>query len=161
MSCDLFQQIIYSTASYRRNAKQVAKRDNSHSCYVDSSNNSHCFGVIELFTSAPKPCVLLCLLHRTQQTLLQSAGHPCREVLKQYKQVDLLSSYMVLVDPTIHSPLVPITFDDKVLSVFFYLCWVIIIVLCSQCLSIIKWHYTKKDLWVLVRITATMALPID
>lgn len=104
--------VTYSSVNYRRNAKQAAKRDNSHCCFFNSSSGSLCFGVIELFISAPTPCVLLRQLHQTQQTLLQSAGHPCRDILKVYKQVDLLSSFMVSVDPTVHSPLIAITFDN-------------------------------------------------
>lgn len=51
-----------------------------------------------MFSNTPKPCAFIRKLEPLATSLMEKSGHPCRRVLKQYQDADLLSSYIVPVD---------------------------------------------------------------
>lgn len=66
------------------------------------------FGRIKFFGLTPVPSVFIQLLLQSNTSLMTTAGNPCRSSLLQYKEVDLLSSYIVPVDSTEQLIVVPI-----------------------------------------------------
>ncbi len=88
--------VVYHSTSYARSTS--GKRNNTHCCYRDESNDSICFGQIELFTTCPTPHAFVRQVHPLITSLINQAGHPCRPSLTHYQQADLLNSYIVPVD---------------------------------------------------------------
>lgn len=86
--------IPYYSTSYTRSGN--SKRDNTH-CYYQSDTGDSSFGVIELFTSTPRPCAFIRGLKTLETTLINRAGHPCRTPLIDYQQADLLNLYITPV----------------------------------------------------------------
>ena len=98
--------VMYYSNSY---TSINSKRDNTYCCYQESSDNGETrrhFGHIKLFLLSPSPHALLAPVTPMQPTLINKAGHPCRESLVPYQEVDLLNSYIVPVAlPTSQSQL--------------------------------------------------------
>lgn len=63
---------------------------------VDDSVN---FGLIDCFIALTEegPTALIYKLQFESDSILQRAGHPCRDVLQQHKDINLLSTYIVPV----------------------------------------------------------------
>jgi hypothetical protein len=100
--------VLYYSSSW----KQGNKRDNIHCAYNDGTGEK-CFGIIEIFTSTPKPCAFIRQLTAPPTTLINEAGHPCRTCLTYYQQVDLLDSYITPVKVSTNLSAVPI---DSIIS---------------------------------------------
>lgn len=106
--------IMYYSRSYQ---KSHGKRDNIH-CRYRSETGEYCFGEIELFTTTPNPSAFIRQMEPLSTTLINRAGHPCRNSLIKYRSADLLSSYIVPVQMcTDHSPLHVIPIDSITLKV--------------------------------------------
>jgi hypothetical protein len=76
--------------------------------HLEGLNSSYCH---------QGPSALLRKLQPADKSLINEAGHPCRPQLTLYRQVDLLSSYIVpIVIPTSSTPLISISLDQCVLS---------------------------------------------
>ena len=86
------------------------KRNSTYSCYrADSSID---FGQIEIFTMSPIPQALVRKTVPLNPTLMNKAGPPCRQRLAPYRQIDLLSNYIIPVSlPRDNSQLVYVPFD--------------------------------------------------
>ena len=64
------------------------------------SSNGQCkFGQIELFALTPDPVAIVKVFQSTETILLEKAGHPCRQVLEEYKHINLLSSFVHEIKP--------------------------------------------------------------
>ena len=97
--------VMYYSTRYNPNGK----RDNSHCCYHDNMDGSLQFGQIQVFTNSRIPCALVKKLHPLSPSIINKAGHPCRSVLSDYQQADLLNNYMFPVElPTENFPLVAV-----------------------------------------------------
>ena len=67
-------------------------------CHFNS--NGQCkFGQIELFALTPDPVAIVKVFQSTETILLEKAGHPCRQVLEEYKHINLLSSFVHKIKP--------------------------------------------------------------
>ena len=88
--------VIYHSSSYLRSG--VCKRNDTYCRFYNFTNNSICFGQIELFTTTPTPHAFVRQLNPCGTSLINKAGHPCRPSLEPYQAVDLLSSYIVPVN---------------------------------------------------------------
>lgn len=87
--------ILYSSTSFE---KATSKRAKTNCCYEDRTSGCTCYGKIEIFTASPIVTALVRQLKPLGQSLTSKAGNPCRHQLDIYRQVDLLSSYIVPVD---------------------------------------------------------------
>ena len=70
------------------------------------------FGQIELFALTPEPVAIVKVFQSTVATLLQQAGQPCRQVLEEYKCINILSSFVHEIKPPeehSHLEVIPIT----------------------------------------------------
>ena len=92
----LKDRVLYHSTNYLKSVS--GKRNNTHCCYRDETNDSICFGQIELFTTIPTPCALVRQLQPLSTSLINKAGHPCRTSLLYYQQADLLNSYIIPVN---------------------------------------------------------------
>ena len=89
------------------------KRNNAYCCFQQGTDSSICFGQIELFTTTPTPCALLCQLYPSNPSLMNQAGHCCRSSLPHYFEADLLCSYIVPVSiSTDTSPLLTVPLNS-------------------------------------------------
>ena len=95
---------MYYSTSYGKASD--GKRDNTYCCYANGNEIN--FGCIELFALTPAPHVFIRKLQRAGKTLLNSGGNPCRPSLLQYKEVDLLDSYIVPVTSSKQLMAIPI-----------------------------------------------------
>ena len=103
----LKDRVLYHSISYPKSA--TGKRNNTHCCYRDKINGTIHFGQIELFITSPTPSALVRRLQPSSISLINKAGHPCRTSLRNYQQIDLLSSYIIPLDPyTDHCQLVAV-----------------------------------------------------
>ena len=103
----LKDRVLYHSISYPKSA--TGKRNNTHCCYRDEINGTIHFGQIELFITSPTPYALVRRLQPSSISLINKAGHPCRTSLRNYQQIDLLSSYIIPLDPyTDHCQLVAV-----------------------------------------------------
>lgn len=71
-------------------------------------NNSVCmyhvnqevkFGEIQKFVLSPEPVAIVYQFEEFQKSLLQQAGHPCRPILKDYVDADIVASYIYVLKP--------------------------------------------------------------
>ena len=107
----LMDGVLYHSTSYAKS--ETAKRNNTYCQYMDETSNCLCFGKIELFTCCPRPHAFLRRLHPLDTSLSNLAGPPCRSILSQYQQVDLLSNYIIPVKlPTHHDQLSAVTVEN-------------------------------------------------
>ena len=83
--------VLYYSTGYA-NASD-SKRDNTYCLYA--ANNSYNFGRIQLFVLTPSPYAIVKKLEPLDQSIMNQAGHPCRESLLVYKEADLLNHYIV------------------------------------------------------------------
>ena len=98
----------YHSASY---FKGKGKRNNQV-CYFNMEGRK--FGDIQFFTLIPDvdPVAVIKVFEPSDSTILKRAGHPCRLILEQYKDIDFLSTFVhEIKSPEEHSHLmaVPIT----------------------------------------------------
>ena len=106
---------LYYSTDYTRACHN--KRDDTVCSFHEPSSDSSSFGWIELFILSPRPSVLLRKLQPVDKSLINEAGHPCRPQLTVYRQVNLLSSYIVpIAIPTSSTPLICVSLDQCVLS---------------------------------------------
>ena len=97
------------------------KRDSTVCCFQTADGETH-FGRITLFVNSSRtsPLALVREFHQPSQSILQQAGPPCRAKLAVYKEYDLLSSFITVVDESCTAPIraIPITFiQSKVVVV--------------------------------------------
>lgn len=92
-------------------AEVHAKRDSTVCAFERSDNKQH-FGRILLFINTPSPQVIVKEFYQPSQSLLKQAGPPCRPVLAMYKDIDLLNSYITVVEETPSNPLLAIPLLD-------------------------------------------------
>ena len=87
------------------------KRDSTVCCFQTTNNETH-FGRITLFVNSTSPLALVREFRQPSQSMLQQAGPPCRARLAAYKEYDLLSSFITVVDESCITPLlaIPIKF---------------------------------------------------
>ena len=72
------------------------------------------FGEIQQFINGQEPVAKVVVFELSRITLLKIAGNPCRDILKPYQQVDVLSRYIHVVQKGVfHTRFVPIS---KVMS---------------------------------------------
>lgn len=95
---------IYYSTDYGKTSER--KRDNTYCSFMHKDQIE--FGRIKFFGLTPVPSVFIQLLLQSNTSLMTRAGNPCRSSLLQYKEVDLLSSYIVPVDLTEQLIVVPI-----------------------------------------------------
>ena len=86
--------MLYS-ANYGRG--EDGKRDSSVCCYFDGTAE-YC-GIIKKFCLCPSSPALTLLqpFQTSPNSLLKSIGNPCRDILKSYADIDLLSAFFVPV----------------------------------------------------------------
>lgn len=70
------------------------KRDSSICCF-NFHGEKH-YGIIQKFCTPP-PLILIKPFNKTSSSLLKRAGNPCRELLKDYVETDLLEAFIVEV----------------------------------------------------------------
>ena len=87
------------------------KRDSTVYSFKTADNKTHS-GRIMLFVNTTSPLALVCEFHQPSQSLLQQAGPPCRAMLAVYKDYDLLSSFITVLEETYTASLlaIPIKF---------------------------------------------------
>ena len=83
------------------------KRDSTVCSFKTADNKTH-FGRIMLFVNTTSPLALVREFHQPSQSLLQQAGPPCRATLAVYKDYDLLSSFVTVVEETCTASLLAI-----------------------------------------------------
>lgn len=106
---------LYYSTDYTRASHN--KRDDTVCSFHEPSSDSISFGRIELFVLSPRPSALLRKLQPEDKSLINEAGHPCRPQLTLYREVDLLSSYIIpIAIPTSSTPLISVSLDQCVLS---------------------------------------------
>ena len=80
-------------------------------CHFNSSG--HCkFEQIELYALTPEPVAIVKVFQSTAATLLQQAGQTCRQVLEEYKRINILSSFVHEIKPPeehSHQEVIPLT----------------------------------------------------
>ena len=81
---------LYHSVAYRR---EQGKRNSSVCCYHDEDHNLM-FGEIQKFCRTTRALVVVKQHCVTESSLLKRFGLPGRDVLQQYAQVDLLSSFI-------------------------------------------------------------------
>ena len=77
--------------------KSDGKRNNTVCSYSDETNEVK-FAQIEKFIEGEEQMVVVKDLKRSSRSLLSCAGNPCRDSLKMYKEVDLLSRIIHVVE---------------------------------------------------------------
>ena len=103
----LKDQVLYYCTHHR--ASEEGRRDNTYCCYSNKDNGTVQFGRINVFVNSFTPCALIQQLKPLNPSLLNRAGHPCRDVLSACQQRDLLGTFMFPVKlPTKHSPIVAV-----------------------------------------------------
>ena len=107
---------LYHSVSYRR---EQGKRNSSVCCYHDEDHNLK-FGEIQKFCRTTRALVVLKQLRVTESSLLKRFGLPGRDVLQQYAEVDLLSSFIHEVSQPSNTIAIPIE-QLKGLCVFIHL----------------------------------------
>lgn len=83
------------------------KRDSTVCCFKADDSETH-FGHITLFVNRTLPPTLVCEFHQPSQSIFQQAGPPCRAMLAVYKEFDLLSSFIRIVEESCTAPLIAI-----------------------------------------------------
>ena len=66
-------------------------------CVFKSEDNSVQFGLINIFIAGANPTALLYKSIILDDTILDQAGHPCRSVLLEYQEANLLGKYIIPV----------------------------------------------------------------
>ena len=88
-------------------------------CHFNSSG--HCkFEQIELYALTPEPVAIVKVFQSTAATLLQQAGQTCRQVLEEYKHINILSSFVHEIKPPeehSHLEVIPIRHQGKAVYV--------------------------------------------
>jgi len=84
---------LYYATKYSRGC--TGKRNNTICAYTDDNSDLR-FGLIEVFSLDPYPVALLYSFQTSTNSLMQIAGNCCRASLEPYKEVDLLSSFIIL-----------------------------------------------------------------
>ena len=107
-----FTRTFYNGVRYHSKAyiKGQGKR-NDQICHFNSTGQCK-FGQIELFVLTPDPVAIVKVFQSTEATLLQQAGQPCRQVLEEYKRINILSSFVHEIKPPEHSHLEVIPIKD-------------------------------------------------
>ncbi len=100
-----YQGIVYHSLFYRN---EGCKR-NDRVCHFKHDNYK--FGVIKYFILSPQPVAVIKAFKPSQRTYLERASHPCRAVLEQYKEINLMSLFIYEIHPTDRGPIIviPIT----------------------------------------------------
>ena len=81
---------LYHSAAY---AKAAQGKRNNQVCHF-KDQHGHRFGVIQVFALIPEPVAIMNVLCLSDSTILQRAGHPCRPLLSEYRDVDFMSSFL-------------------------------------------------------------------
>lgn len=80
---------LYHCATY---FKSEGKRNNQV-CHFKSERGCS-FGQIQLFALTPDPMAIMKVFEHSDSTFLQRAGHPCRQTLAEYRDIDFLSAFV-------------------------------------------------------------------
>lgn len=107
--------VLYHSTS---GAQVQGKRDSTVCAFERSDSKQH-FGRIVLFVNTPSPQALVRELHQPSQSLLKQAGPPCRPALAMYKDIDLLNSYITVVEETLSNPLLAVPLVNIQRKMFF------------------------------------------
>lgn len=94
--------VLYDSLSYH---KRECKRNDQVCHFI---HNDFKFGVIKYFTLAPEPVAVIQAFKPSKDTYLKRVGHPCRTVLEEYKQIDLLSLFVYEIHATDPGPTITI-----------------------------------------------------
>ena len=116
----LKDNIVYHSTGYAHCVD--GKRNSTYCCYQAGSSID--FGQIEIFTMSPIPQALVRKIIPLNPLLINKAGPPCRQRLAPYRQIDLLSNYIIPVslprdlagvpfDCIIGKPVVVTAFDNS------------------------------------------------
>lgn len=98
-----FQRIyMHDTILYSCQYCGEGKRDSSVCCYRGVDGTKH-YGVIHKFCFSP-PVALITPFRKTSSSLLKRAGNPCRQILKNYAEVDLVGVFAIEV----HNEVLPL-----------------------------------------------------
>lgn len=103
-------QMLYHAANRFPNG-QHGKRD-STMCVFVTEDRLQRFGRIMAFVKTSPPQALIRPFLQSSQTLLTQAGPPCRPSLALYKDVDLLNSFISIVEEVSTAPLVAVPVDN-------------------------------------------------
>lgn len=106
-----FYKLFLNGVAYHAATKtNHGKRDSTLCSFYRDDNKMH-FGRIMLFVNTNTTLALVREFVQPRQSLLQQAGPPCRTTLALYKEVDLLSSFIAIVEERCDTPLltVPVT----------------------------------------------------
>ena len=86
---------IYHLTSFSRGTR--GKWDNTV-CIYSTSEKQRNFGRIETFVNTSPPQALIRTLSHSQESILQQAGPPFKPALALYKDVDLLATFIHVLD---------------------------------------------------------------
>lgn len=76
------------------------KRDSTVCAFM---NNRHIqFGEIQTFLLTPEPVAIVRVFEQFPRSFLNQAGNPCRPILEQYSDVDILSDYINAIEKESH-----------------------------------------------------------
>jgi len=94
----IFTRIFHNGTTYHSASyfKGMGKRNNQV-CYFN--NDGRKFGQIQFFTLDPEPAAVVKVFEPTGSTILERAGHSCRPILEEYKNVDFLSTFIHEIKP--------------------------------------------------------------
>ena len=122
-----FTRTFYNGVRYHSKAyikgqgkrKEERGKRNDQICHFNSTGQCK-FGQIELFVLTPDPVAIVKVFQSTEATLLQQAGQPCRQVLEEYKRINILSSFVHEIKPPeehSHLEVIPIRHQGKAVYV--------------------------------------------
>ena len=97
-----YKGTLYHSMAYTRGQ---GKRNRCVCCFNGR------FGVIQKFCIGTKIVALVKELEKTLSTLLQRSGNPGRHILREYAKVDILSEFIIEVEPSDSQPIVAISID--------------------------------------------------
>lgn len=100
----------YHAASFF-STENHGKRD-STVCSFQSRGERLRFGRVIVFVNMSSPQALVRTFHQPPQSLLKQAGPPCRPTLAVYKDVDLLNSFITVVEESAATPLLAVPIKD-------------------------------------------------
>lgn len=94
-----FTRLFHNGTMYHSLCYQKGQgKRNSTVCTLRSDQGLE-FGVIKRFVLNPEPVAIVRVFKYTSSTLLQRAGNPNRDVLKEYKRIDIANSFFHEVRP--------------------------------------------------------------
>ena len=94
-----FRGFLMAVLSTTRQAFLEEQEENGTTvCIYSTSEKQHNFGRIETFVNTSPPQALIRTLSHSQESILQQAGPPFRPALALYKDVDLLATFIHVLD---------------------------------------------------------------